>query len=112
MKAIRVWLLLTLVAIASAACAAENPETLASRILEAVGHPVQRLVRTRIGPLTDRKLKPRAWRELTTEEVRALERASSPGSTDPKGPAPSRADRRAGASSPADEASPPDGADR
>ena len=82
------------------------------RMCEAVGHPVQRLVRTRIGPLTDRKLKPRAWRELTTEEVRALERASSPGSTDPKGPAPSRADRRAGASSPADEASPPDGADR
>ena len=73
------------------------------RMCEAVGHPVQRLVRTRIGPLTDRKLKPRSWRELTLDEVRALERASSPGSTDPKGPGPSRADRRAVASPPTDE---------
>ncbi|MGZ4729799.1 MAG: pseudouridine synthase, partial [Acidimicrobiales bacterium] len=73
------------------------------RMCEAIGHPVQRLVRTRIGPITDRKLKPRAWRPLTNDEVRALERASSPGSTDPKGPGPSRAERRAGASSPPDE---------
>jgi 23S rRNA pseudouridine2605 synthase len=73
------------------------------RMCEAVGHPVQRLVRTRIGPLTDRKLKPGGWRELTIDEVRALERASSPGSTDPKGPGPSRAERRAVASPPADE---------
>ena len=52
------------------------------RMCEAVGHPVNRLVRTRIGPLTDRKLKPGGWRELTTDEVRALERAASgePGS--------------------------------
>ena len=47
------------------------------RMCEAVGHPVRRLVRTRIGPLTDRRLKPGAWRDLTTEEVRSLERASS-----------------------------------
>ena len=73
------------------------------RMCEAVGHPVQRLVRTRIGPIADRKLKPRAWRPLTTDEVRALERAASPGSTDPRGPGPSRAERRAAASSPADE---------
>ena len=45
---------------------------------EAIGHPVMRLVRTRIGPLADRKLKPGAWRELTTDEVRALERAAGP----------------------------------
>lgn len=45
------------------------------RMCEAVGHPVVRLVRTRIGPLADRALKPGAWRELTTDEVRALERA-------------------------------------
>lgn len=45
------------------------------RMCEAVGHPVVRLVRTRIGVLTDRALKPGAWRELTTDEVRALERA-------------------------------------
>ncbi|MDQ1437763.1 MAG: rRNA synthase [Acidimicrobiaceae bacterium] len=48
------------------------------RMCEAVGHPVRRLVRTRIGPLTDRRLKPGEWRALTTEEVRALERAAAP----------------------------------
>ena len=36
---------------------------------EAVGHPVVRLVRTRIGPLTDRTLRPGAWRHLTLEEI-------------------------------------------
>jgi 23S rRNA pseudouridine2605 synthase len=49
------------------------------RMCEAVGHPVRRLVRTRIGSLTDRRLKPGTWRELTVEEVRALERASAGG---------------------------------
>ena len=48
------------------------------RMCEAIGHPVQRLVRSRIGPLTDRKLKPGRWRELTVDEVRALERAATP----------------------------------
>jgi 23S rRNA pseudouridine2605 synthase len=76
------------------------------RMCEAVGHPVRRLVRTRIGPVTDRKLAPRAWRALTTDEVRALERASSPGSSDPRGPGPTRAERRARPSSP------PGGTDR
>jgi len=65
------------------------------RMCEAVGHPVQRLVRTRIGPLTDRKLKPGAWRPLTPDEVRQLERAATPGAVDPTGPPPSRAQRRA-----------------
>jgi 23S rRNA pseudouridine2605 synthase len=46
------------------------------RMCEAVGHPVRRLVRTRIGPLTDRKLAPGEWRELTTAEVREMERAA------------------------------------
>ncbi|MEZ5322570.1 MAG: pseudouridine synthase [Microthrixaceae bacterium] len=45
------------------------------RMCEHVGHPVVRLVRTRIGPLRDPALGPGAWRPLTTEEVRALERA-------------------------------------
>jgi len=45
------------------------------RMCECVGHPVVRLVRTRIGPLADRRLKPGEWRELTLDEVRALERA-------------------------------------
>ncbi|HMJ78460.1 MAG TPA: pseudouridine synthase [Iamia sp.] len=47
------------------------------RMGEAVGHPVRRLVRTRIGPITDRKLEPGEWRELTQTEVRALERAAA-----------------------------------
>lgn len=47
------------------------------RMCEAVGHPVRRLVRTRIGPLRDPHLAPGAWRPLTTDEVRELERAAS-----------------------------------
>lgn len=45
------------------------------RMCESVGHPVRRLVRTRIGPLADRALAPGEWRPLTVEEVRGLERA-------------------------------------
>lgn len=47
------------------------------RMLDAVGHPVERLIRTRIGPVADRRLAPGAWRDLTTDELRALERAIS-----------------------------------
>ena len=54
----------------------EGRNRLVRRMCEAVGHPVIRLVRTRIGPLADRKLPPGQWRELRPEEVRALERAS------------------------------------
>lgn len=46
------------------------------RMCEAIGHPVKRLIRTRIGPLADRKLKPGQWRELTGDELRSLERAA------------------------------------
>ena len=42
------------------------------RMCEAVGHPVRRLVRTRIGPVTDRRLAPGEWRPLRRREVRAL----------------------------------------
>jgi 23S rRNA pseudouridine2605 synthase len=47
------------------------------RMCDAVGHPVLRLVRTRIGPLADRSLAPGQWRPLTVDEVRALERAAA-----------------------------------
>jgi 23S rRNA pseudouridine2605 synthase len=63
------------------------------RMCEAVGHPVLRLVRTRIGPLTDRRLKPGAHRALTVDEVLALERAARPSGgerTGDRGPAPGR----------------------
>ena len=53
------------------------------RMCEAVGHPVRRLVRTRIGPLADRGLPPGHWRSLTTQEVRALYAACRPGPTAP-----------------------------
>lgn len=46
------------------------------RMCDAVGTPVVRLVRTRIGPLADRRLSPGEWRPLTQDEVRALERAT------------------------------------
>ena len=45
------------------------------RMCDAVGHPVRRLVRVRIGSLADRRLAPGEWRELTQDELRALERA-------------------------------------
>lgn len=47
------------------------------RMADAVGHPVRRLVRTRIGPLRTGSLGPGEWRNLTQEEVRALERATA-----------------------------------
>ena len=43
------------------------------RMCEAIGHPVVRLIRTRIGPLADRSLEPGAWRELTGDELRSLQ---------------------------------------
>lgn len=46
------------------------------RMCDAIGHAVQRLVRTRIGPLADRTLRPGAWRILSTTEVRELEQAT------------------------------------
>jgi len=47
------------------------------RMCEAVGHPVIRLVRSRIGPLSDRRLRPGQWRALDSGEVRALEQAAA-----------------------------------
>ncbi|MGO9197936.1 MAG: pseudouridine synthase [Acidimicrobiales bacterium] len=47
------------------------------RMCEAVGHPVLRLVRTRVGPISDRSLKPGGWRELEASEVLALARAAA-----------------------------------
>jgi 23S rRNA pseudouridine2605 synthase len=45
------------------------------RMCEAVGHPVIRLVRTRIGPIVDRRLQPGAWRRLSPDEVRKVQEA-------------------------------------
>jgi 23S rRNA pseudouridine2605 synthase len=43
------------------------------RMCAAIGHPVARLVRVRIGPLADRDLPPGRYRVISTDEVRALE---------------------------------------
>lgn len=45
------------------------------RMCAAVGHPVRRLARVRIGPLRDSHLAPGEWRPLTVAEVRSLEAA-------------------------------------
>ncbi len=49
------------------------------RMCDAVGHPVRRLVRTRIGPVRDTSLPPGQWRRLTAGEVRSLAAAAAPG---------------------------------
>ncbi|MGH9083726.1 MAG: pseudouridine synthase, partial [Acidimicrobiales bacterium] len=59
------------------------------RMCEAVGHPVRRLVRTRIGPVADAALRPGRWRSLTPGEVRALLGAASVGAGAPR-PRPGR----------------------
>ena len=59
---------------------------------EAVGHPVRRLVRTRIGPLPTAGSQPGEWRPLSAGEVRAALRggggratANSPGAENAPG---------------------------
>jgi 23S rRNA pseudouridine2605 synthase len=42
------------------------------RMCDAIGHPVRRLVRTRIGPINDRSLRPGEWRNWTTDERNAM----------------------------------------
>ena len=47
------------------------------RMCEAVGHPVEMLRRTRIGPLADSRLRVGQWRELTLAEVEKLKSGTS-----------------------------------
>jgi 23S rRNA pseudouridine2605 synthase len=49
------------------------------RMCEAVGYPIRRLVRTRIGPLAERRLAPGEWRTLTAVEIRALQGSRNAG---------------------------------
>ncbi len=49
------------------------------RMTAAVGLPALRLVRVGIGPLTLADLAPGAWRDLTSQEIRALHRALAAG---------------------------------
>ena len=67
------------------------------RMCEAVGHPVRRLTRTRIGPIADKRLRPGEWRDLTGAEIRMLrDRASRPASPSAPPPRPHRARRAEG----------------
>jgi 23S rRNA pseudouridine2605 synthase len=50
----------------------EGRKRMVRRMCAAVGHPVVRLARTRIGTLRDPRLAPGTWRELAADEVRAL----------------------------------------
>jgi 23S rRNA pseudouridine2605 synthase len=49
------------------------------RMCEEVGYPVRRLIRTRIGPISDTHLQPGEYRELSQKEVRELALAAATG---------------------------------
>jgi 23S rRNA pseudouridine2605 synthase len=53
----------------------EGRKRIVRRMFDVVGYPVQRLVRTSIGPLRDTSLSPGQCRPLTIEEIRALYQA-------------------------------------
>jgi 23S rRNA pseudouridine2605 synthase len=48
------------------------------KMFQAVGHPVSKLRRIAIGPISDPKLTPGVWRELTKQEVKMLETMKEP----------------------------------
>ncbi len=52
------------------------------RMFDVLELPIDRLVRTAIGPIIDRKLSPGAYRELTLDEIRSLYAASKQGTDD------------------------------
>jgi 23S rRNA pseudouridine2605 synthase len=54
----------------------EGRNRLVRNMCEAVGHPVDRLRRVRIGPITDDRIRPGEFRELDAKEVAALQRSA------------------------------------
>ena len=67
------------------------------RMFQAVGHPVTKLRRVAIGPISDPKLTPGDWRELTKQEVKLLSTHMEP----KEAPKPRRTTRPARAKAPA-----------
>ncbi|MEW6279351.1 MAG: pseudouridine synthase [Candidatus Eremiobacterota bacterium] len=61
---------------------AEGKKRQVRRMLEAVGHPVDRLVRVRVGPVLLGRLRPGESRRLTASEVVRLRRAAGLGHED------------------------------
>jgi len=57
----------------------EGRKHIVRRLMEAVGHPVRRLVRTAVGPVKLGDLRSGRWRHLTRTEVAALFRAAEHG---------------------------------
>ena len=53
------------------------------RMCDAVGYPVVRLIRVRIGSISDRRLAPGQYRQLTASEIRSLFVAASTGRREP-----------------------------
>jgi len=54
------------------------------RMCDAIGHPVVRLRRVRIGPIVDPRIRPGEFRDLTAAEVAGLKRASASTSVPPR----------------------------
>jgi 23S rRNA pseudouridine2605 synthase len=48
------------------------------RMCASIGHPVRKLTRIRMGPVSLGDLRPGQWRDLTPKEVRLLQEAASP----------------------------------
>ncbi len=67
------------------------------KMFQAVGHPVTKLRRVAIGPISDPKLTPGDWRELTKQEVKLLATHMEP----KEAPKPRRTTRPARAKAPA-----------
>lgn len=54
------------------------------KMFQAVGHPVSKLRRVAIGPISDPKLTPGDWRELTPREVKMLATMQEPAKRKPR----------------------------
>ena len=54
------------------------------KMFQAVGHPVSKLRRVAIGPISDPKLTPGVWRELTKNEVKQLATLKEPKPVKPR----------------------------
>jgi pseudouridine synthase len=74
---------------------------------DAIACPVERLRRTRIGPITGKGLRPGDFRDLSPAELRALTRAASPSAGPPTSPPPSSPSRSGRAATRPPRARPP-----
>ena len=54
------------------------------KMFQAIGHPVSKLRRVAIGPISDPKLTPGDWRELTPREVKMLATMQEPAKPKPR----------------------------